>query len=235
MTPYKIMEIALANVGLPISNSQFKTRAREYLDIEAGDLVSRTRWLWRYKATTLTTSNGIRAYSLASDVLEPLAFRDQTNNQPLEMTTTRIPDGLDPNADETGQPRVVVLTGINASTGYWTVDIFPTPTATLTVAYRYFSTWAALATNGNDDTTDLAPKIPIWVQPALIHGVTARYLNEKGNYALAAQEEGKKERVIQQPLDRNIKAQGDARARMQRSGDTGPGAVDFEVREGSLT
>lgn len=235
MTPYKIMEIALASVGLAISNTGFKTRAREYLDLTAVDITNRTRWAWRFKDTTLTTVASTRGYSLASDVLEPLAFRDQTNNHPLEMATTYVPDTLDPDASETGQPRVVVLTGINATTGYWSVDLFPTPTATLTIGYRYFSYWTPLNSNGNDDTTDLAPKIPAWVQPALIKGVTEKFQREKGNYRVADRERQEMEAILAQALTRNTQSQGQARTRMPRDRGASAGPMDISVREGSLT
>lgn len=234
MTPYKIMELSLASVGLSISNSAFKTRAREYLDLTAIDITNRTRWLWRFKDTTLTTVAAQRAYSLASDVLEPLQFRDQTNDQPLEMWTTDTIDHADPGDTESGQTRAVIITGINSSTGYWSVALFPTPSAVTTVAYRYFAYWVPLATNGNDDLVDLAPKIPLWVQPALIHGTTEKYYTEKGNFQLAANERQKMEAIIATALDRNIQARGSVRTRLERA-DERAQPFDFRVREGTLS
>jgi len=206
MTPAKVFDIALRRAGLTSSSSAFKDNAREYFNLVAKDITGRVQWSWMFQDASITTSNGTRAYSLASDVLEPLSFRDETEDRPLRISSVLDTDVLDPDEDESGEAQLVVLKNLNSSTGYWDVDIYPTPDSTNTISYRYYRFIPDLDSGGADDATDLAPKFPAWVQPALIYGVAGLYLSELGSVNSANMEFRLQESVIDQALERNARA-----------------------------
>jgi hypothetical protein len=140
-------------------------------------------------------------------------------------------DRWDPDEDKTGNPEQVQIQGINASTGYWDVELWPTPDGTYTVSYRYYARW--VNKTSTDDDTDLAAFMPDWVQPALIHGVAQYYYDEKGAPDQAQAEATLKEIVIDQALGRNARAPGLRWDRLRR-----PSMVEsftFEVQEGTLS
>lgn len=225
------MGIALDRVGLTVLNGTFKDRARDYLNLVGEDVFSRVRWNWRLKSGTLATVSSQRAYSLASDVLELLSMRDTTNDREIMVVDQGWVDAWDADADETGDPVAVALRGINTTTGYVDVDLYPTPTSILSLAYRYYSQWVTL-TVVNDDT-DLLPKVPAYVQTALVHGVAQLYYEEKGDPEMGALEEARKEAVIARALERNAMAHASRRDRLGRVGD-GMGVFTFTVQDGSL-
>ena len=231
MTPIKIMTMALDRVGLTIQSETFKQRAREYFNTEAKDIASRARWSWLFKSSTFATSNGTRGYQLASDVLEPLSFHDQTNDTTLAISTSERIDNADPDNDESGDPRLVVITGRDSSTGYWGVDLFPTPDATNTIGYRYYGYITDIS--ASDDDTDLAATMPEWVQPSLIYGIASQYYLEKGSERSARLEAALKEDIVERALQRNTLVGGNMRTRMGRDENV-RGPFDFLVQEGTL-
>ena len=231
MTPIKIMTMALDRVGLTIQSEIFKARARDYFNTEAKDIASRARWSWLFKSSTLATSDGTRNYQLASDVLEPLSFHDQTNDTTLAISTSERIDNADPAHDESGDPRLVVITGRNSSTGYWGVDLFPTPDAANTIGYRYYGYIENITVS--DDNTDLAPTMPEWVQPALIHVIASQYYLEKGAERSARLESALKEDIVDRAIQRNTMVGGNMRTRMGRHENV-RGPFDFMVQEGSI-
>ena len=231
MTPEKIIDIALRRAGLTSSSSDFKDNAREYLNLASKDITGRVQWSWMFQDASITTSSGTRSYSLASDVLEPLSFRDETEDKFLRISSVLDTDMLDPDEDESGEAQLVVLKNLNSSTGYWDVDIYPTPDSTNTISYRYYRFIPDLDADGGDDDTDLAPKFPAWVQPALIYGVAGLYLSELGSVDSANMEFRLMESVIDQALDRNARAFVPS----SRMSSDGGKMFAFEVQAGSLS
>jgi len=233
MTPNKILDIGLRRAGLTASSSEFKDNGREYFNLAAKDITGRVQWSWMFQDASITTSSGTRTYSLASDVLEPLSFRDETEDRFLQISSALDTDVLDPDEDESGEAQFVVLKNLNSSTGYWDVDIYPTPDSTNTISYRYYRFIEDLDAGGADDATDLAPKFPAWVQPALIHGVAGLYLSELGSVDSANMEFRLMESVIDQALERNARAfVPSSRMYGDRNGD---GMFAFRVQAGTLS
>jgi hypothetical protein len=89
-------------------------------------------------------------------------------------------DEEDPDQDYEAEQKQVALTGINATTGYWSVDLYPTPDTTgESVKYRYYASHPDLVEG--DDDTDLAPKYPRYIQAPLLWGTAGMYKGEKEN------------------------------------------------------
>lgn len=230
MTPDTILQVALARVGLTSTSSTFKERGRQYLNMEMKDVADRTRWLWGYKGASITTVASTRAYDLEADAMDVMQFRDETNDRLISMIPQDELDQLDVDATESGDPEYVSITGLNSSTGAWSVDFLPTPDAAITISYRYYATLADLTES--DDATDLGPKLPLWIQPALVFGVAAQYYREKGAWNQAQVEEGEKEKIIARGLLRNTYTQGAADTQRRRPHDLG--LFDFRVQQGTL-
>ena len=128
MTLKKVMEMALRRAGLNEETSSFLDNARDYFNVGLRDLSERRAWRGLFKSSTFTTTSSTRNYSLASDVMRPLSFVNTTDNHTMDIVDASVVDRVDPDADEEGSPRVVYVAGINSSTGYWTVDLYPIPT-----------------------------------------------------------------------------------------------------------
>jgi len=239
MTPSTVIDIALDNVGLG-STTDRVNRARHYLNQTGQRIYSWSqrigntqrrqsiKWEWAFKEATLSLSSGTRGYSLAADVLQPYEYFDTTNNNWVPMDLPSTIDKWDPDEDNTGSPERVVVTGRNASTGYWAIDVYPTPSATTAVRYRYYAQWVDLTST--DDSTDLNPKLPEWLQPALIEGVTEMYLREKVDLENADIHRRVKEDIINNAAARNYDTAGRIPLRLERPSRR----PSISVREGSL-
>ena len=240
MTPTDLIAMALDNVGLGSTTARVD-RARQYLNEVAqgiytwGVPVGNTkehqpiRWQWAVKEATLTMVAATRSYSLASDVLEPYESFDTTNDRWVPMTYVSRLDHWDPDEDDTGDAERIAVTGRDATTGYWIVDVYPTPDATATIRYRYYAQWVDL-TSAND-ATDLNAKLPEWLQPALRSGISEMYLREKGDLESADIQRRVKEDTVNRAVARNFHSLGQQALRLHRP----RRRAEYRVQEGSLS
>ena len=140
MTNLEVMQIALRRVGLSTTSTTFKDGARDYLNFVSKDLASRAKWFWLFKESNFTCVEDQRSYSLASDVLEPLSFRNDSQNHVMIIWSSQDLDANDPDHSVTGDPRFVSIDGIDSSTGYVTVALYPLPdNSTDVIKYRYYA------------------------------------------------------------------------------------------------
>jgi hypothetical protein len=237
MTLLKVMQLALRRVGLDETASAFQDNARDYFNLGTKDLSSRRAWRWLFKTTSFTTVSGTRTYSLASDVMRPLSFFNVTDNFTMQLRNPELADRLDPDQDDSGEPRIVAVSGINTSTGYWEVDLFPNPDDSATsIRYRYFS-YITDKTSAND-ATDLAPTMPQWAQLAMVHYIASLYKGELGDI----DGERGEFQLYEQAIINALKVDGEAEAgsrvdRLPRHPiDAGLNAdFTFYINEGSLS
>jgi hypothetical protein len=175
-----MLALALARVGLSTIATPFVDRARDYANEGFKSLAAEREWRWLFKSATLTTVATQRTYSLASDVSRPLNFINTSDDVVMQMIDVQQADRADPDASETGEARQVFVLGINSTTGYWEVDLLPTPdTSSKTITYRYFA-FVEDKTSAND-ATDLRPTMPEDAQWAIVDYITGRYKGEKGD------------------------------------------------------
>ena len=236
MTLTKVMEMALRRAGLNEETSSFLDNARDYFNVGLRDLSERRAWRWLFKSSTFTTTASTRNYSLASDVMRPLSFVNTTDNHTMKIVDASVVDRLDPDADEEGNPRSVYVAGINLSTGYWTVDLYPIPDdGTTTITYRYFA-FIADKTSSNDDT-DLATTLPPWAQNAMIYFISSQYKGELGDLNGEQTDYLLYERAIANSLKVDAEAEsGNTPDRMARPGEIFVRqSFNFNVNEGSLS
>ena len=237
MTLEKILQMGLRRTGLSASSDAYMGNALDYFNMGMSDVLQEREWNWALKSSTITTSASTRAYSLASDVMWPRkdSFRAQTNDTILKVIDLTETDMRDPDEDESGQQRRVVITGIDSSTGYWSVDLFPTPdTSSETIAYRYYKSLAD-KNLANDKTTDLAADLPVWVQRGLTFYISGHFKGEKGDL----QGEGQDLAIYRSIIDRNADTDSEVDdlepSRLGRKGDDFVRPFTFEVTAGSLT
>lgn len=183
-------------------------------------------------ATALTVSDAVtRQYQLASDVLQPYSWRDESNNRRLTIASWDEMDAADPDQDEEGDVRLVIPEGVDASTGYQVVALFPLhSTSNETLRYRYYS-FTPDWTSG-DDNTEMDRWVPQVLQPALIYAGASLYKQEKGDDDGAESERIEYDRQVDRGLRVNARMFGNRRR--ARAGDSSPFGFRFFVQEGSL-
>ena len=234
MTNLQVIQQALRRVGLSTTSTTFKNGARDYLNIVTKDVSSRAKWFWMFKSSTFTVANGTQTYSLASDVAEPLSFRNKTQDHVMLVISSQTLDADDPDHSITGDASYVAINGINSSTGYVEVDLYPKPdNGTDVIAYRYYGFIPDF--DSDDDANSLDIYVPKLVQPALVFGVSALYKEEKGDMEGAGIDRGEMERVMQRALTQNNAIQGNRSYRKRRTDDGMDYGFTFAVENGSLS
>jgi len=185
-------------------------------------------------ATTTAANVDTQVYQLASDLLTPHSFVDQSNNQPLGIVGWDSFDLADPDRDETGDVDIVTIEGVDAVTGKVTIRLYPIhSTSGDVIRYRYLSflpDW----TSANDSTA-LDRWIPQILQPALIFGAVEFFKQEKGDAEGSLVERTEFEATIKGGLEQNVNIFGNRAYR--RGSDTEFEAPFFHFfpNEGGLT
>lgn len=178
MTPSDIITTALTRAGIPSPTAEQEARARFYLNTVKTDVENVTDWRFLYKVGTITTVAAQRGYELASGATYPLNVWDVTNDNTMVIRNPEDIDELDPDQDYDGNARLMVVTGTDATSGLWEVDLFPTPADSGdTIKYRYYATRADYTTA--DDDTDMIATYPKFIQNALLWGTCGLYKEEK--------------------------------------------------------
>ena len=181
MTLDKAIRLVLRRTGLSQTNATFRDNARDYLNLARNELTGDdVKWWWMRKTTTLTTTASTRLYALATDFQSPIAFRHTTDDTPMIIRDTQWIDRVDPDRDQTGDPRVVAFTQYLGSLTAWEVELHPIPdTSSETITYdyeRFVADWTS-----TDDATELNTFFPLNVQTCIIHDAAAYYQEEKGD------------------------------------------------------
>ena len=238
MTPSAAITLALKRCGLESTNGTYRSQMLLYLNATLSDIEGRATggWWYRFKETHFHTTDGTKTYSLASDVLYPLSFRDSTNNRTLIFTTADEVDHLDPDHSEEGDALLVYLHGMNGTTGYQDVGLHPTPgTTSDQIDYRYYGAQANL-TNADDATSDFLTTygIPLLIQPAIWLGGARMMLLELQDLEAASLQQGEYDRTLKQALGVNVRQRGNRMLRLGRVHGDGSRSPVFQPAEGSL-
>ena len=155
-------------------------------------------------ATLLTDT---QTYQLASDVLSPHSFIDNSNNQRLFIVGWDQLDNADPDRSETGDADIVTIEGMDASTGKIVIRMFPThDTSGDEIRYRYLSfipDWTS-----SDDSTELDRWLPQILHFPLVSGAVELFKQEKGDTEGALLQRAEYETGIKGALEQNINIWG---------------------------
>ncbi len=232
MTNLEVIQTALRRVGLNSNASTFKDGARTYLNMVGKDIQSREKWNWLFKSSTFNTVASTQTYSLASDALTPLSFRNTTEDHTIIVMSSQDLDAADPNHSTDGDPRWVIIDGVD-SNGLVQVSLYPTPDGVDTIAYRYYASVPDFT--ASDDTNSLDGYYSPVVQPALVYGVSALYKQEKGDDQGSMIDRQEMERVLGVASRQNANVQGNRTYRMRRSDNRGSSKFSYSPQEGSLS
>ena len=232
MTNLEVIQAALRRVGLNSNSSTFKDGARTYLNMVGKDVQSREKWNWLFKASTFNTGASTQTYSLASNALTPLSFRNTTEDHVIIVMSSQDLDAADPNHSIDGDPRWVIIDGVD-SNGLVQVSLYPTPDGVDTIAYRYYASVPDFT--ASDDTNSLDGYYSPVVQPALVYGVSALYKQEKGDDQGSLVDRQEMERVLGVASRQNANVQGNRTYRMRRSDNRGSSKFSYSPQEGSLS
>ncbi len=217
MTPTEIMTIGCRRGGWTVTSATFANRAREYLNDALLELQTMTDWVWMFKNASLSLVSGTRNYDLAADVMQPLSFRDTTNDIPLKMRSPQWADQVDPDQSSSGNPEAAIVLGQTQSNGYWNVDFHPTPGSSITAQYRYWSYIPLVSSDSSTaiiDSTNLDLYVPRWLQPALYYDIAERILSENMAEDNATKEKERKDRILGPAIQRNNQMFGDGKTRL---------------------
>tara|TARA_R100001244_G_scaffold117504_1_gene87467 strand:+ start:39 stop:497 length:459 start_codon:yes stop_codon:yes gene_type:complete len=143
-------------------------------------------------------------------------------------------DANDPDHSVTGDPRFVSIDGIDSSTGYVTVALYPLPdNSTDVIKYRYYAFIPDFDSDNDGDSLD--PYFHPIIQPAAAFGISALYKQEKGDDQGSMVDKAEMERIIQRGLTQNRHVEGNRIFRMRRRDDLDSGTFNFQPAEGSLS
>ena len=232
MTNIEILQVALRRVGLNTNSSTFKNSARDYLNLVGKDIQSREQWNWLFKSATFNTVADTRTYSLETDVLTPLSFRNITENHVIIVQSTQDIDAADPDSSTDGDPRFVAINGIDTN-GAIQVTLYPTPDGVDSIGYRYYRQIPDFVEA--EDNNSINQYYPPVIQPALIYGISSLFKQEKGDDQGAGVDRNEMERVLAIASRQNLSVQGNRKFRMRRSDDTAVDNFSFYPTEGSLS
>jgi hypothetical protein len=198
----------LNRVGLSDTTTEFKDRARDYINQILAETVPSPSWWWLDRTTTFATVASTRVYSpVSGNVTSWYSFVDETNNRPLTIVGPDEYDLSDVDRSQTGSVDRVFIGGQDATTGHPTVELWRTPDSVETIRVRYkadIDEWTS-----SDDLTDfLALRIPRIMESVLIYGASSLYMEENGDDSGGAREAGNFQRALQQAKKQNVEMQG---------------------------
>lgn len=211
MTLAQAITRVLKRVGMSSSTSEFQDVARTYINLMMAETVSDIPWWWLDITTTFATVDGTRTYNpISGQVTAWWSFVDETNNYPLDIIDADSYDSFDPDRSESGDARDIYISGVDATTGYPAIDVFPLPDSADTIRVRYrkdVDEW----TSSNDASDFLTLGIPRIIESVLVYGATSLYLEELGDDSGAGREAGNLDRVMRIARKQNIQMQGNKR------------------------
>lgn len=161
---------------------------------------------------TYASAAETRTYTpIAGHVTAWWSFVDESNNRTLEIVGPDEYDASDIDRDDSGSVEKVFIGGMDATSGYPTLELWRTPSTTnetIRVRYRMaITTW----TSSNDASDFLALGIPQILEPALIHGAAKYYHQELGNVEDASVAAAELARCVTLAKKQNLFMQGNRR------------------------
>lgn len=211
MTLSEGITLVLKRVGLSSTADEFRDQAREYINLIMAEHAPLVPWWFLNRTTTFDTVADTRVYSpVSGNVTEWYSFTNETDDRLLEIIGPDEYDWLDPNRSEKGSVYTVYIGGVDATTGYPTVELYRIPSGVETIRVRYqleLGGW----TSSNDASEFSVLGVPRIVESILIYGAASLYMEENGDDSGAAREAGNLTRVIEAAKKQNIRMQGNRR------------------------
>jgi hypothetical protein len=161
---------------------------------------------------TFGSSTKTRLYSpISAQVSAWYSFYDRTNGARLDIIDPDMADGYDSQRDETGSLSGVVIEGLDATTGYPVIQLYPADSTTNeTVQVRYRQDIAAW-TSSNDASQLTVLGIPRVLEHGLVEGATGLHRAEKGDVEGAKEAREGLATVVELMMGQNVMMQGNQR------------------------
>ncbi len=211
MTLSQAITTVLKRVGLSTAAGELQDQARLYLGMVVAEVSPLASWWWLDRTATFATVNGTRTYTpIEGNVAAWFSFVDQSNNRTLDIVGPDEYDMLDIDRDDSGTVEAVCLGGLDASTGYPTIELWRTPSAAATIRVRYRQDIGAW-TSSNDSSELLALGLPRIMENVLIYGASSLYMDEEGDEGSAAKEDARYSQALSLALRQNSRQQGNRR------------------------
>ena len=185
---------------------------RGYFDQIIIEILPLVNWWWLDKTTTFATVASTRSYQpVAGNVTAWWSFVNETENRPMTIIGADGYDVADPDRSDTGSARAVFISGMDATTGYAVVDLFPLPDVADTIRARYRLDIATF-TSANDATDLTILGLPEIIQNLMMYGGAAFYMEESGDDSGSRRERvGNYQRVLTAARKQNVAMQGNRR------------------------
>jgi hypothetical protein len=170
------------------------------------------------KTCTFGSSTETRLYSpISAQVSAWYSFYDRTNGDRIDIIDPDAGDLYDGEQDETGDLAGVVIEGLDDTTGYPVIQLYPAPSTTNeTVQVRYRQDIAAWSSS-NDATELSVLGIPRLLEHGIVEGATALHRSEKGDVEGAAEARNALSTAVELLQEQNVLMQGNQRY-MPRNG-----------------
>jgi len=164
------------------------------------------------ETATYASSVNTRVYTPVSGAVTAWwSFMNETDEWPIEIIGPDEYDLWDEDRSLTGSVCKAFLGGVDATTGYPTVELYYTPATTNQIIRSRYQIGIDSWTSSNDSTSFLALGIPQIAESALIYGATKLYRQEKGDESGAQREAGELARTVQLMKKQNLLQQGNRR------------------------
>lgn len=191
-----ILTRAVGRMGLPSTNVNVLSAARDYFNLVSAEISTETKWKWLIKSGSISLLTSTRTYDLPSDFVSMLSkVRDEEEDAEWGFRNLEDQFSIDPDEDESiDPPSATVLIGLNVSTGYWQAYFSETPATTGTAEFWYYAEVPEFTSSHDSNSLNLY--IPRYMQTAWVHGIPAMYFADKGANRQAALERSQMEAVI---------------------------------------
>ena len=211
MTLGQALTRILNRVGLSDSTEEFKDRARDYVNQIMAESQPHPDWWFLNTETTFATVASTRVYQpVSGNVTAWHSFYDQTNNRSLTIVGPEEYDLTDIDRSDEGTVSRVFVGGVDATTGYPTVELSLIPSSVVTIRCRYLQEigeWSS-----SDDSSSLTTLgIPRIFESVIIYGASSLYMEENGDDSGAGREGSNFQRVLQTARKQNVTMQGNRR------------------------
>lgn len=133
-----------------LHNDSTYTEAKlySYLNLGQRQIVTDAPWVLGVKEGSLTTTNGVQAYSLASDFYNMKALWDTTNSRRVfPARPSEWSEAVEAvSTVASGTPRAYMISYFDPDDEVWKMRLYPTPNGAYSLKYFYY--WQPAEING---------------------------------------------------------------------------------------
>ena len=208
MTLGEAITLVLRRTGLSVTVDAHKDIAREYLSMSATEHLPLVPWWFLDRTTTFATVSGTRSYQpITGQVTAWWSFVDETNDRTLEIISADQHDMLDPDRSRDGSAYAVHITGLDAITGYPTVEVWYKPNSVATIRIRYRMDIAAW-TSASDAIDLTVLGMTRALHSVLVYDAAAKYMEQNGDDTGSDRERRNVARALNAAKRQNLLMQG---------------------------